>query len=111
MGRNPRENFQELCAQIHRRRACQTQARHALHRAQRPSSCNPSPLSRISSTHSDIEVVLYALVGPLVGLVSLLPIAVLVAAWDLMADWLRVLISRAQSPPCDPPHDGIFDLR
>ena len=28
-----------------------------------------------------------------------------------MADWLRVLMSRAQSPPCDPPHDGIFDLR
>lgn len=56
-------------------------------------------------------LLLYALVGPLVGLVSLLPIAVLVAGWDLMADWLRVLISRAQSPSCDPPHDGIFDLR
>jgi hypothetical protein len=56
-------------------------------------------------------LLLYALVGPLVGLVSLLPIAVLVAAWDLVADWLRGLISRAQSPPCDPPHDGIFDLR
>src|ERR1700693_5856353 len=56
-------------------------------------------------------LLLYALVGPLVGLVSLLPIAVLVAAWDLMADWLRVLLSRAQSPRCAPPHDGIFDLR
>jgi hypothetical protein len=55
-------------------------------------------------------LLLYALVGPLVGLLSLVPIAVLVVAWDTIADWLAFM-SRAQSPPCDPPHDGIFDLR
>jgi hypothetical protein len=55
-------------------------------------------------------LLLCALVGPLVGLLSFVPIAVLVAAWDTMADWLAFM-SRAQSPPCDLPHDGIFDLR
>jgi hypothetical protein len=33
-------------------------------------------------------LLLYALVGPLVGLLSLVPIAVLVVAWDTIADWL-----------------------
>jgi hypothetical protein len=55
-------------------------------------------------------LLLYALVGPLVGLLSFVPIAVLVAAWDTTAEW-RAFMSRAQSPPCDPPHDGIFDFR
>lgn len=46
-------------------------------------------------------LLLYALVGPLVGLLSLVPIAVLVAAWDAIAHWLEVLASRAQSVSCE----------
>src|SRR5476651_1578142 len=47
---------------------------------------------------------------PIVGLLSFVQIAVLVASSDTTAEWLAFM-SRAQSPPCNPPHDVIFYLR
>ena len=53
----------------------------------------------------------YALAGPLIGLLALLVISALAAEWESITHAASILISRAQRPPCEPPHDGIFDFR
>jgi len=56
-------------------------------------------------------LLLYALVGPLIGLFALLVVSAVVAEWESITHAVGVLTARAHRPPCEPPHDGIFDLR
>ena len=56
-------------------------------------------------------LLVYALAGPLVGLLALLLMSALVTEWGLITHAIDILVSRAQRPPCVPYHDGIYDLR
>jgi hypothetical protein len=46
-------------------------------------------------------LLLYALVGPLVGLLSLAPIGVVVTAWDVISHWLASIDWQALSISCE----------
>jgi hypothetical protein len=56
-------------------------------------------------------LLLYALVGPIVGLLSLVSVAVLIAAWGPIAHWLETLVSHAQSVSCEHQTPLHLDLR
>jgi len=53
----------------------------------------------------------YALAGPLVGLLCLLVISALIEAWGPITDRLGALISHLHSSPCASPYSEHFDLR
>ena len=58
-----------------------------------------------------MTLLLFALAGPLVGLLSLAVISFLIEAWGPITDRLGAPISHGQNSSCDSPYSGHFDLR
>jgi hypothetical protein len=56
-------------------------------------------------------LLLYVIVGPLVGLLSLVLLSVPAIAWDLIAHWLQALVPHAQSEWCQHQIPPNLDLR
>jgi hypothetical protein len=56
-------------------------------------------------------LLLYALVGPLVGLLSLVPIAVVVTTWDVISHWLGSLAWHAPGISCENQTPSHLDFR